>query len=143
MPHRKSGSDTDGDSSPSSFSPFDDSDDGEDSLLPRQASLAETKEDRLNRVFSARQFQYLESRKVEYSQLRKALRTEFALKIASKFIKHMEKKGIVLTDQEKSQVRSVSYCKRMSLNRDNTDAYTESTQLVSTELSEQQGPPQL
>jgi hypothetical protein len=55
----------------------------------------------------------------------------------------MEKKGIVLTDQEKSQVRSVSYCKRMSLNRDNTDAYTESTQLVSTELSEQQGPPQL
>jgi hypothetical protein len=42
------------------------------------------------------------------------------LKIAARFIKHIQKKGLVLTDQAKAQVRKVSDCGPTSSRSRNT-----------------------
>ncbi|KAJ2921883.1 hypothetical protein H1R20_g15213, partial [Candolleomyces eurysporus] len=82
-------------------------DDGDDEhLLPKVVPLQDSKERRLEEVFTPNQLRYLESLKVDYVELRRDQRPEFALKIAGRFIKHMQRHGLAKTDQAQGQVRA-------------------------------------
>jgi hypothetical protein len=101
---KESLSDSESDSSIGFIDEFDEEEHG----LPKLVAVEDTTK-KVDDVFTPNQLRYLNSLKVEYLELKKDKKAEFALKVAGRLIKQMEKHGLAKEEKAKGQVRTIGY----------------------------------
>jgi hypothetical protein len=100
---QEAGLDSESDSSIGYIDGFDE----DEETLPKVVAMEDTTKN-IEDAFSTGQLRYLHSLKVQYLELRKEKRAEFALTVAGKLIGHMQKHGLAKEEKAKAQVRTVS-----------------------------------